>query len=288
MLDQEHLYIDIETEVYPELGHRENRESNQAVRDFLKRIDEKEKQHEKGCTYEQVRETLKKILSVPELQGKLIISGGIVPYIISDTDSGRLHSDIDVICKQEDMTIVREKLKECGVYNERLDSLLYPHSDSLDYGVDTNISGVPVGFYPYEVKTVKRLDGSKLVDTDMIVQRTFTTPYEKNGKPEFKVKEIPNLQEKDYYSESEIDGIPFKHTSLELIRATKVLALKAGWRTEKDLKDIAQIDAIGIDKEKQKRVDIAVKNMYSTLDKRSSGDEQGNSQTNQNQQAIDR
>ena len=218
---------------------------------------DEEKLHAKGHNYQQVKEVLKKILSVPELQGKLIISGGIVPYIISDTDSGRLHSDIDVICKQEDMTIVREKLKEFGVYNERLDSLSYRHSNGLDYGVDTNISGVPVGFYPYEVKTVKRLDGSKLVDTDMIVQRTFTPPYEKEGKPELKVKEIPNLLENDYYAESHIDGIPYKHTSLELIKATKLLALKAGWRTEKDLKDIEQIDSIGTDEEKQKRVDDA-------------------------------
>lgn len=227
-----------------------------------------------GHSYEKIREVLKKILSVEELRDKLIISGGIVPWIVSNTDSDRLHSDIDIICKQEDMEMVRNKLKEFGVYNELMDSLYYNHDDNLDYGVDTNISGVPVGFYPYDVKTVKKLDDNgKFVDTDMIVQRSFTPPFvngklsgNKEDRPELKVKDMPSLLESDYYSKASIDGIPFKHTSLELIKATKQRAMKASWRSGKDLKDIEQIDKIGIDSEKQARINMAMTLMRSTLD----------------------
>lgn len=225
-------------------------------------------------SYKEIREVLKRILSIEELRGKLIISGGIVPWIVSNTDSGRLHSDIDIICKQEDMGIVRDKLKEFGVYNELMDSMYYHHEDGLDYGVDTNISGVPVGFYPYDVKTVKKLDDNgRFVDIDMIIQRSFTPPFvngklsgNRQDKPELKVKDMPNLLERDYYSESSVDGIPFKYTSLELIKATKQRAMKARWRSEKDLKDIEQIDKIGIDSEKQARINKAITLMRSTLD----------------------
>ena len=232
-----------------------------------------------GHGYEEIREVLRKILSIEELRGKLIISGGIVPWIVSNTDSGRLHSDIDIICKQEDMGIVRDKLKEFGVYNELMDSMYYHHEDGLDYGVDTNISGVPVGFYPYEVKTVKKIDNNgKFVDTDMIVQRSFTPPFvegklsgNREDKPELKVKDMPCLLESDYYSEASIDGIPFKHTSLELIKATKQRAMGAAdsdWRSEKDERDIKQIDTIGTDPKKQARIDTAMTLMRSSLDKK--------------------
>ena len=185
------------------------------------------------------------------------------------------------------MELVRDKLKEFGVYDERMDSMHYEHKDGLDYGVDTNISGVPVGFYPYDVKTVKTLDGSRLVDSDMIIQRSFTPPYlsgelanNTENKPELKVKEMPSLAQEDYFEESEIDGIHFKHTSLELIKATKLLALKAGWRSEKDLKDIAEIDAIGTDSEKQSRINNAVQNMKSTLDDKRRADRENSKNKN--------
>ena len=226
-----------------------------------------------GYSFEQIKEVLKKILSIEELQGKLIISGGIVPYIIANKDSGRLHSDIDIICKQDDMKLVRENLKKFGIYDETMDSLYYDHNDGIDYGVDTYISGIPVGFYPYEVKSVKTMQDGYFIDTDMIIQRTFTHPFtngklsgQKDDTPELKVKEIPSLLEKDYFSESSIDGIPFKHTSLEVIKATKLLSLKSAWRSEKDLMDIKQIDTLGTDPKKQQRIDAAMKLMRSTLD----------------------
>ena len=226
--------------------------------------------------YEKIREVLIKILSIEELREKLIISGGIVPWIITDTDSGRLHGDIDIICKQEDMQFVRDKLKEYGLYNELMDSMYYDHKDGLDYGVDTNISGVPVGFYPYEVKTVKKIDeNGQFVDTDMIIQRSFTPPFvegklsgSREDKPELKVKNMPNLLESDYYSEASIDGIPFKHTSLELLKARKQKIAKETYRNGKDLKDIEQIDKIGTDPEKQARIDEAMKIMSGTLDEK--------------------
>ncbi len=41
------MRIDIETDIYPELGHKESKESKQAVRDFFKRVSEEEKDNKR-------------------------------------------------------------------------------------------------------------------------------------------------------------------------------------------------------------------------------------------------
>ena len=41
--------------------------------------------------------------------------GGIVPYLLLDEDSGRLHDDIDTICKLEDVEKLRKAIEEAIV-----------------------------------------------------------------------------------------------------------------------------------------------------------------------------
>lgn len=203
-------------------------------------------------SYQKIMETLMKINVIEELRGKLFISGGIVPWIISETDSNRTHGDIDLICKQEDMDLVRQKLKDYNIYAPELDSLTYPQIGEVqDYGVDTYIGGVPVGFYPYEFKNGR------------ITQRSFT-PDIIEGKPDLKVKIIDGIDERDYLTTTMLsNGLILGHSTLEMIKATKKKANRS-----KDRHDIAQIDAIGTDSERQTRVDEAVARMKSTLDER--------------------
>ena len=202
-----------------------------------------------GFSYEKIVETLMKINVIEELRGKLFISGGIVPWIVSETDSQRMHGDIDLICKQEDMDLVRQKLKDYRIYAPELDSLSYPQEgETQDYGVDTYIGGVPVGFYPYETREGK------------IIQRSFS-PNLVDGKPDLKVKIIDGLDMEDYLTSTTLsNGVTIGHSTLEMIRATKSVAGR-----EKDRYDIAQIDAIGTNPERQAKVNNAVSNMISTL-----------------------
>lgn len=205
-----------------------------------------------GHPYEKIMETLMKINVIEELRGKLFVSGGIVPWIISEVDSGRLHGDIDLICKLEDMDLVRQKLKDYNIYEPQLDSLTYEQEGlRQDYGVDTYIGGVPVGFYPYEVKNGR------------IIQRSFS-PDLVDGKPDLKVKIMDGLDEKDFLTTTTLsNGVTIGHSTLEMIRATKLRANRA-----KDHYDIAQIDAIGIDSERWKRVVDVVRKIKDTLEER--------------------
>ena len=203
-------------------------------------------------SYEKIMETLMKINVIEELRGKLFVSGGIVPWIISETDSGRLHGDIDLICRQEDMPLVRQKLKDYNIYAPELDFLTYPQEGTVqDYGVDTYIGGVPVGFYPYEIENGK------------IIQRSFS-PDLVDGKPDLKVKIIDGLDERDYLTSTTLsNGITISHSTLEMVRATKLIANRV-----KDYHDIAQIDAIGIIAERWERVANAVCRMKNSLEER--------------------
>ena len=210
-----------------------------------------------GFAFQKIKEVVDLINSQEGLKGKIFIAGGIVPWIVSNKDSGRQHGDIDIICKQEDMDLIRLLLKEKNLYHEDMDSLNYEQEgQTIDYGVDTVIRDIPVGFYPYEYK-----DGT-------IIQRSFS-PNFVGGKRDLKVKRISGLNLDDYLTQVELaDGQKLGISTLEVIKATKSMVLRG-----KDIQDIKQIDRIGIDKERYERVFNAVKNMYSTLDERRKGRE---------------
>ena len=80
----------------------------------------------------------------------------------------------------------------------------------VDYGVDTFINGIPIGFYPYE----QMPDGS-------IIQRSFS-PTEIDAKSDLKIKEIPNIEITDYLAKTTLpNGNVIGISSLEVIKATK-------------------------------------------------------------------
>lgn len=211
-----------------------------------------------GFSYQKIKEIIDLISSEEALRGKIYISGGIVPWLVSNTDSGRQHGDIDLICSQEDMELVRKCLKERNLYNEELDSLNYEQDgEKVDYGIDTYIRGVPVGFYPFEYR-----DG-------VIIQRSFSPEFV-DGKRDLKVKKITGISLEDYIAETKLDnGNSIGINTLEIIKATKSMVLRG-----KDITDIRQIDKIGINRERYDRVLNSVVNMYSTLEERKKGREQ--------------
>lgn len=190
-----------------------------------------------------------------ELSNIIFVSGGIVPWLVSKKNSNRNHGDIDFIVAQENMPKVRAFLEKHNLYDAALDSLTYEDAKEVDYGVDTFIDGIPIGFYPYEQ-----------MPDNLMVQRSFS-PTEIDGKKDLKVMEIPNMDIADYFATTTLpDGSTMGISSLEVVKATKE---KAG--REKDYYDIQEIDRIGYDSDRYNRVKNAINNMKSTLDDRKLG-----------------
>jgi len=198
--------------------------------------------------YQQIVAVLEKIYSQDGIVNLINLSGGIVPYLISNTDSGRNHGDIDFIVKKDNMLLIRQMLQENNLYNIELDSLNIQRDDNEDYGVDTVIYGVPVGFYPYSI------------ENNTIVQRSFTPQY-MFGKTELKTRILPGISEKDYITRYQLEnGTCINISSLEIIMASKE---KAG--REKDLSDIKRINQIGFNNEKYQRAKNSIDNSQFTI-----------------------
>jgi len=198
-----------------------------------------------NVSYNDIIKVLMELVKDKDLANIIFVSGGIVPWLVSKRDSNRNHDDIDLIVLQKNMSKIREFLNKNNLYDSSLDSLSYEESKEIDYGVVTNINGISIGFYPCEQK----LDGS-------IIQRSFTLK-KINGKKDLKVKIIPNLILEDYFSKTTLpNGDNISISSLEVI---KVMKEKVG--REKDLHDINEINRIGYDLEKYKRVKKAIDNM---------------------------
>lgn len=204
-------------------------------------------------SYSEILEVLKFIAQNDKLKDKVFVSGGIVPWLVSGSDSNRMHGDIDLIVNKENMSLIREVLKEFDLYKEELDSLTYEQDGELqDYGVDAYIRGIPVGFYPYEE-----------TKNNTLIQRSFS-PDIINGKRDLKVKEIPDMMIEDYITNTELpNGLNIGISTLEVVMATKEKVNR-----EKDKHDIAEIIRIGINKGRYDRVYNSISKMKSTLDDR--------------------
>ncbi len=150
---------------------------------------------------------------------KLIVAGGCVPYILMDEDSNRLHDDIDLICKEENISDVRSAFQKLGMYKSDWDSRKHTDDDK-DYGFEFEIDGLPIGVYPYSVVE------------EGIVQRSFD-PYTK----ECKTSLFPNMKEEDFVKPYKSrDGRIYKTLSLEVLARTKMEVNR-----EKDMHDLSVI-----------------------------------------------
>ena len=75
-------------------------------------------------TLTQIKKVLDKIeKETSNINVKLYIAGGIVPYLLLNQYSNRLHSDIDLICDIKDMNTLRTLAQKYSVYQKQLDSL---------------------------------------------------------------------------------------------------------------------------------------------------------------------
>lgn len=186
-------------------------------------------------TFTQAKDALDKILKILEENNlKKYITGGMVPYILLNQDSNRLHDDIDTICNLDNIEKLRELFKKEGLYIPEWDSKTYAR-DGKDYGFEIKIDGVPFGIAPFEYK-----DGE-------IIQYSFD-PYNKTCKT--KIIHIKELDDYIYSYESK-DGRVYNTMSLEYIKLTK-----DNTRRPKDITDSQKISEYGIREDVIERISM--------------------------------
>ena len=185
--------------------------------------------------FEDIKKALSTIKALTRFaDAPMYISGGIVPYILLDQDSGRLHDDIDTIVDLKDIHELRKIFKDTPYYNADWDSLNHVQ-DGNDYGFELNVNGVPVGIYPF------------IDDDDTILQYTYD-PYTH----ECKIKRIPEKKKDNYVKTyTSTKGEVYTTMSLEYIKKSKDLVGRG-----KDIKDSAKIEEYGYDEELYSSIEL--------------------------------
>ena len=174
----------------------------------------------------------------PKLKDKIFLAGGLVPWVISNEDSNRLHSDIDFVIPLSEMEPVRTFLKEQGLYDQTHDSLFLPcNKEKVDFGTEIFLDGLPISFTPF------------FKENNTLVQRDFTTAN-------FSTKDslvalcLPNLPSEDYITAYTLpDGQKLYCTSLEF-----VYAKKSRKNRPKDQGDLQKMKQIGLNENLLKHI----------------------------------
>ena len=187
-----------------------------------------------GFPYNEVLEVYNKIEKMNKTRAKLYLSGGLIPYVLLNEDSGRRHSNLDLLCSKNDIRMIREVFRKYDLYEPKRDSLTYT-VNNIDYGFQVVIDKIKVNISVFEEK-----DGG-------IIEYSFDC-HNRIGR----IKNI-NAKITDYivpYVSS--DNKKYTTLSLELLIANKLLMGR-----DKDKKDIEKIkECNGISEEKIKKLPL--------------------------------
>ena len=200
-----------------------------------------------GFTCEAIKSVVGQLMSSCALKDIIYVAGGIVPYLCTAEDSGRMHSDIDIVAANADMPIIRQYLQSTGLYQSDYDSLEFGYNTGrVDYGIEAFIQGIPVSFAPFDVQ------GS------VIIQRNFSK-LELAGFDALMTVTMRGIAIEDYITSHEIEGMRIGTYTLEMVKCTKETTGR-----DKDIRDIQEIENYGIDQERYLRIKPAIQAM--TLD----------------------
>lgn len=187
-----------------------------------------------GFPYKEVLEVYNKIEKMNKTRAKLYLSGGLIPYVLLNEDSGRRHSNLDLLCSKEDIRMIREVFRKQDIYEPKRDSLTYTVND-IDYGFQVVIDKIKVNISVFEERN------------NSIIEYSFDC-HNRIGR----IKNI-NAKLSDYilpYVSS--DNKKYTTLSLELLIANKLLLGR-----DKDKKDIEKIkECNGISEEKIKKLPL--------------------------------
>lgn len=184
----------------------------------------------------EIRNVIKAIAGHNNLGEHMCFFGGSMPYIMANQDSNREHSDIDILVDETFMPVIREILKQEGLYKPELDSLNLDVGE--DCGLKTFIYGVYVEFEPMSI------------ENNFLHRKSFSPNKQIAG------EEItPFVEITDLIVPVEIDGIKTFSQSMEYIKVQK-----EKYGRDKDVADISFIDNFGIDHNKYERAKTSFEN----------------------------
>ena len=197
------------------------------IKEYIARNNKTNENDRNSRTFSQIRKTQLKVQELLDKNGLTIyIAGGSVPYLLKNEDSGRLHDDIDTVCRKEDIEKLRKVFIEAGLYNPNWDSKNFSE-DGKDYGFEMKIDGVPYGIFPFEYD-----------EESKTLTQYSADPYIKSCK----VKTIPLQEISDYIMTYKgADGKNYDTMSLEYIKLTKDNAGR-----QKDIVDSKKIEETGL------------------------------------------
>ncbi|WP_455138701.1 hypothetical protein [Thermophilibacter sp.] len=196
-------------------------------------------------TFARAKAAALRVMTAEGLRGIVFLEGGLVPWVASGRDSGRLHGDVDLSARLGDMPAVREWLVGEGLYERSLDSIdLACNVARTDFGAHAVVDGVPVSFCPF------------LFNGGVLIQRNAATERTEGFGALFEAR-IPGIAEGDFVEMREIRGMgAVGFSTLEVCRAAKAESGR-----EKDVHDVAEIDRVGCDAARLARVEAAFENM---------------------------
>lgn len=187
-----------------------------------------------GFSYNEVLEVYHKIEKMNKTKAKLYLAGGLIPYVLLNEDSGRKHTNLDLLCSKDDIRMIREVFRKNDLYEPKRDSLTYT-VNNIDYGFQVVINKIKVNIAVFEEK------GSGIVEYSFDCHN--------------RIGRIKNINTKltDYilpYVSS--DNKKYTTLSLELLIANKLLMGR-----DKDKKDIEKIkECNGISEDKIKKIPL--------------------------------
>lgn len=180
-------------------------------------------------SYTKVRELLNQIYEIDDyLKDNLYLAGGLVPYIVFNIDSNRLHSDIDFICDIQNIDAIKDIFYKNNSFNQINDSKDYLEKD---HGFEMLFNDFKVGVYPFESIN------------EEIRQYSYDSERHKG-----KLKTVSLLKNEYITKYHNINAM-----SLETILKSKILDCR-----EKDKADIDLICKNGFDSTKYSKVNIKV------------------------------
>ncbi len=195
--------------------------------------------------FAQAKAAALRVMSAAALRGTVFLEGGLVPWIVSGRDSGRLHGDVDFSVRLADMPAVREWLAREGLYDRSLDSLdLACNASRADFGVHALVGDVPVSFCPF------------LFDDGVLVQRNAALARFEGFDALFEAR-IPGIAEEDLVEVREVPGAG--RVGISTLEACR--AAKAASGRPKDGRDVAEIDRLGCDAGRLARTEAAFAGM---------------------------
>ncbi len=101
--------------------------------------------------YNDIIDIIITLIQDDEIASSILVSGSIVPYIITNKESFEQHTDFYILVKERKIGAIRDKIKKLS--NEYLFDVV---SDSkryskVDYGFKIKYENTTVGFFPYSL-----------------------------------------------------------------------------------------------------------------------------------------